>query len=109
MSRSYKKHSFSTDGSPHHTKEMKRYANSKVRNTKGKFNGGSYKKIFCSYDIHDYIFRFSKKDAIKRWFDEENGILNGIYKFHPKYSFHAKYKNLENYLYHTWTKWYKRK
>ena len=107
MSRSYKKYPFLTDGSPRTTKEMKRYANSKVRNTKGIYNGKSYKKLFCSYDIHDYISRESKQEAIKRWFEEEADILNGIISF--KYSFHNEYKTLKNYLNRGWAKLYKRK
>lgn len=107
LSRSYKRSSVSTDGSPHTTKEMKRYANSKVRKTNGVFNGNSYKKLFCSYDIHDYISRWSKQDAIQKWFEEEADILNGIISF--KYSYHDKYKTLKNYLNRGWAKWYKRK
>ena len=107
MSRSYRKHPVSTDGSPRTTKEMKRYANSKVRNAKGIYNGKSYKKLFCSYDIHDYISRESKKEAIQRWFEEEADILNKIIPF--KYSLHNEYKTLKNYLNRGWAKWYKRK
>lgn len=107
MSRSYKRSSVSTDGSPHTTKEMKRIANSKVRNSKGTYNGSSYKKLFCSYDIHDYISRWSKEDAIQKWFEEEADILNGIISF--KYSYHNKYKTLKNFLNRRWAKWYKRK
>lgn len=107
MSRSRRKHPVSTDGSPRTTKEMKRIANSKVRKSKGKFNGGSYKKLFCSYDIHDYISRYSKYEAIEKWFEEEADILNGIIPF--RYSLHNKYKTLKNYLNRGWAKWYKRK
>ena len=107
MSRSYKKRPIGTDGSPHTTKEMKRHANSKVRKTKGIYNGNSYKKLFCSYDIHDYISRYSREEAIQKWFEEETDILNGIISF--KYSDHNKYKTLENFLNRWWAKWYRRK
>lgn len=107
MSRSYKHNPVGTDGSPHTTKEKKRHANSRVRNTKETYNGNSYKKIFCSYDIHDYISRWSKQDAIKKWYEEEAEILNGIIPF--KYSYHNRYKTLENFLNRGWAKWYKRK
>ena len=110
MSRSYRKHPVSTDGSPHHTKEMKRIANSKVRKTNGIFNGGSYKKLFCSYDIHDYICRQPKEEAIKEWYDEEAEILNNIRAYINKhYGLHSNFKNLDDYLKRGWSKWYKRK
>jgi len=70
MSRSYKHNPYCTDGHPGTTKESKRFANKKVRNTdleelppKGK----SYKKISESYDIHDWINRWTKEEAIKNW------------------------------------------
>lgn len=78
MSRSYKHSPVYTDGSPGTTKETKKFANKKVRNTdfdelprKGK----AYKKIFCSYDIHDWITRCTKQEWIDmyerggRWYN----------------------------------------
>ena len=108
LSRSYRKHPIVTDGSPRTTKEMKRIANSKVRNSKGTYNGSSYKKLFCSYDIHDYVSRWSKEDAIKEWFDEEANLLNGIIS-DEKRTLHHKYGTLKNYLDRNWAKWFKRK
>ncbi len=70
----------------------KRQANKRVRREKdfdGK--GKSYKKIYPSYDIHDYITRYSKERAIKDWKDEENN---------PEYDYrlHQRYKTLEEWL-----------
>ena len=56
MSRSYKKHPVWTDGSPHTTKEMKRFANKAVRHAgfdEIPLKGKGYKKKFESWDIHD--------------------------------------------------------
>ena len=36
------------------TKENKKFANKRVRNRKGLYNGMSYKKLFNSWDIVDY-------------------------------------------------------
>ena len=94
MSRSYKKHPFYTDGSPRTTKEMKKVANSKVRHTEDVPNGKKYKKIFCSYDIHDWITRWSWKEAKKEYETNE---------FYQK-----KYPTLKDF-YKYWSKIYKRK
>lgn len=75
MSRSYKKHPFSTDGHAHSTKESKRCANSKVRNIKGIYKGKSYKKLFCSYDIHDWILRWTWDEAKKDWENDKYCFL----------------------------------
>lgn len=64
MSRSYKKHPYCTDGSTPGTKNSKRIANKKVRRCKNKIaNGKSYKKLFCSYEIHDWISRWTWEEA----------------------------------------------
>ena len=53
MSRSYKRAVLKT--APDRGKWGKETANRKVRRTKDIQSGGRYKKVFCSYDIHDYI------------------------------------------------------
>ena len=50
MSRSFKKHPGNCDRSPF----MKAKANEKVRHHKDLPDGSGYKKVFESYDIHDY-------------------------------------------------------
>ena len=70
MSRSYKRNPVCTDGKPHSTQESKKFANKRVRNTdfddlprKGK----GYKKVYESYDIHDWRNRWTEEEAKKDW------------------------------------------
>ena len=51
MSRSFKKHPGHYDRSPF----MKAKANEKIRHYKDLPNGMAYKKVFESYNIHDYM------------------------------------------------------
>lgn len=54
MSRSYKRNPVVKDSN----RGMKNCANRKVRRcTTDLKDGGSYRKVFCSYDISDYSFR----------------------------------------------------
>ena len=91
MSRSYKKHSYCTDHHLHNT--MKRYANKKVRKTKGSFHGNEYKKLFCSYDICDYKFRETEQMAIEWW---------------ELHEVEGWYSTFEDFMKH-WAKYYYRK
>lgn len=61
MSRSYKKH---TRLKQQASKNMKKYANKKVRKTKNIPSGGAYKKVFEQYDICDWNGYWSKEKAI---------------------------------------------
>ena len=75
MSRSVKKHPVCTDGRPGTTKEIKKYANKAVR--KADFDeiplkGKGYRKKFQTYDIHDWIHRWTKEQAIKDWEESQN-------------------------------------
>jgi len=104
MSRSYKKHPFWTDGSPKTTKEMKRFANKKVRHTdfdELPLKGKGYKKRSESYDIHDWKTRCTKQEYIERW--ERHKCVH---------SYYYRY-NLENETYkeciNDWEKTYHRK
>ena len=70
MSRSYKRNPIYTDGSAGGTKRQKRFANKKVRRTPFEdlpLVGKAYRKVFCSYDIHDFISWWTWKDALKWW------------------------------------------
>ena len=78
MSRSYKKNPVCTDGSPHTTKESKKFANKKVRRHEDIPNGSAYKKVSDSYDIHDYIFSRTWKEAKE---DLSEQCTNGIVFF----------------------------
>lgn len=65
MSRSYKKNPIYTDRT-HGAKYWKRLANKKVRKENDHFlKGKKYKRIYNSYDIHDYISRWTKEEALK--------------------------------------------
>ena len=56
MSRSFK-HTPVLKDNPKGRKFAKKTANRKVRNHKGELaNGKAYRKLFCTYDIYDYIF-----------------------------------------------------
>ena len=65
MSRSYKKNPVYTDR-PNGAKYWKRCANKKVRRYKDNLDDGKmYRRIYNSWDIHDYINRWTKEEAIK--------------------------------------------
>lgn len=91
MSRSYKKRPFCTDGHRKSTQKSKKCANKVVKHyKKGLPNGSAYKKLFCSYDIHDYINRWSWKEARQEYLNndfwqEEYPTLKQFYQFWKKY------------------------
>ncbi|WP_072985715.1 hypothetical protein [Clostridium cavendishii] len=86
MSRSYKKVCCCPDKN---SKFGKRMANRKVRIYKGTIaNGKSHRKLYCSWDIRDYVFRHT--------FEEY------------KRNFYGKSKT-EKELYRSWYKYYKAK
>ena len=96
MARSMKKNPVSTDGR-NGQKISKRFANKTVRKfdndiPKGKF----YKKLYCSYDIHDWIFRWSWEEAKKE------------YETNPWPHWINKYPTLKDF-YNYWSKYHKRK
>ena len=90
MSRSYKKVPIAKDRRC--GKDMKKFANKKVRRTNELINGGTYKKVFDQWEIHDYVSRWTKEEAIehynknkdKSWFSKRysslDDFLNKVYK-----------------------------
>ena len=90
MSRSRKKVPICKD---HPTgKWGKRQANRAVRRRKGEsLNRKSYKKVYDSWDIHDYIAFYPKEQAIKDWYIEENDPNVIGWR-------HKKYQTLERWL-----------
>jgi len=54
MSKSYKKYTCFTDNQNGGAKKEKRFANKKVRRTFELDNGNAYKKLYCSWNIHDF-------------------------------------------------------
>lgn len=70
----------------------KKMANKKVRREKDTlFKGKEYRKVYPSWDIHDYISYYPKEEAIQDWYSEES---------YPSYWQwrHSEYKTLERYL-----------
>lgn len=67
MSRSYKKNPVYTD-STKGRKTQKRWANKKIRRYKKYIsNGNFYRKIFESYEIHDFIIRRTWSEEINKF------------------------------------------
>lgn len=93
MSRSYKKSPVLTDGKRKTTKESKRFANKTVRHyKKGISNGKAYRKLFCSYDIHDWVSYWSWHQAKKEYesgelvyLQDKYPTLNKFYQYWKKY------------------------
>lgn len=83
MSRSYKKHPFYTDGVCGTTKRKKKQANHRVRNTDDIPQRGGYKKIYPSYDIHDYINRWTWEQALRDWEHGEYGNNEALRQLFP--------------------------
>ena len=99
MSRSYKKNPFVTDHRRGTTKELKRLANRtfrrKISCDEDMPARPAHRKYTETWNIHDYISRWSWKQAK----EEYNN---------PIYTWKNKYPTLEEF-YKFWTKYYKRK
>lgn len=81
MSRSYKKSPWVNDHKAKSTKRNKQIANKKVRQSDEEMSRSSYKKISESWDISDFRWYWTKKEAKSEY---ENGLLsNYIYKHYP--------------------------
>lgn len=98
MSRSYKKNPIYTDGRTPTPKRVKAIANDKVKHTKNLPNGCAYKKVFETYDIHDYISRWSWEEAKFAYFhpnpyginwQDDYPTLKDFYRYWKKY-YHSK-------------------
>jgi len=97
MSRSYKKNPCYTDGKAGTIKDSKRCANKRTRNIEDIPNYGGYKKVSCSYHIHNYCSRWTWEDAQQEW---ENASDDNYFK--------RTYPNLKDF-YRYWLKCYKTK
>ena len=100
MSRSYKKSPVCTDGRVGTTKEMKNFANKKIRKKKVDEEiprGGAYKKYSESWDIHDYVTMETWAEA-KNWY-EKNQENPYIKKYYPTIK----------HFYRNWRKYYMNK
>lgn len=98
MSRSYKRNPISKDGGSR-KKESKRLANKVVRNYEDMPRRArkAYKKVFCSWDIADYVSRYTLKQAIEDYYEWDEDSW-----------FRKQYPTLESYI-ENWKKWYLRK
>ena len=96
MSRSYKKTPVIKDRSCKGTrfKSGKQIANRAVRIQEGVPNGGSYKKVYCSWNISDWCFMKTEAELRKEW-DSGNKCLRETYKTYEEAQFAWKkaYKN----------------
>lgn len=104
MSRSYKKHPICTDRT-NGAKYWKRQANHRVRKYRYILQHKQYKKIYYSYDIHDWISRWSKAEALDKyyhqiWYDYRDKCWGRVWD---------NYENEKDFLNHYWAKYYKRK
>jgi hypothetical protein len=89
MSRSYKKNPICTDGGAGGPKRSKRTANHKIRKVDFEelpLKGNAYRKFFCSYDIHDFICRWTWEDALdwwekNEWVQEEYPTKKDLYRW----------------------------
>ena len=100
MSRSYKKTPIWKDRGT--GKPGKQWANRTVRNYKSIIsNGSSYKKLFCKWDIHDWVSRQTLDEVIALFESDmkrslrEDDYWKGIPKWDEVYS--------------NWAKWHLRK
>lgn len=76
MARSYKKNPVLTDGKS--GRIGKRFANKKVRRMKGEIpDGKSYRKIYESWNIHDYVSRESYADHRAMYESSLKAFING--------------------------------
>ena len=100
MSRSYKKSPFVTDHPRKYSKLRKRVANKRFRQQikaeEEKLSQPLYKRYTDSWDICDYKWRTTKKEAIDWYFYCNNPY---IYETYP---------TLKDWLNH-WEKWHRRK
>jgi hypothetical protein len=105
MSRSYRKHPINTDGRDGRVTQ-KRWANKKVRRYKNKIaNGKAYKHIFESWEIHDYISRWSWEQAKEEY--EHSAYINSKGEFN--YIYQDDYPTLKDFYNKCWSKVYRRK
>lgn len=92
MARSYKKSPCCTDR-PNGAKYWKNLGNRKVRHMNDSLpKGNKYKKVYNSWEIHDYVFRLTKKDAEKLF-----------------YKYHEDEMTKDEYINKHWKKFYLRK
>ncbi len=92
MSRSYKKAPILKDNVG--SKVSKRFANKTVRHAKHVSNGAFYRRMYESWDIHDYVFYRPLQQELDKWEADHKRWVD------PKTK-----QSIRN----RWAKWYYRK
>ena len=122
MPRSYKKHPYCTDGHRCTTKETKQIANRCVRRRNKRIvfgylhresnyrdvlclDGMSYKRFYNSWEIHDWISRWTKAQAIHQW---EHPHWHYFERTDTWWHIWEEYKTREE-MEQYWAKYYRRK
>ena len=123
MSRSYKHSPIWTDGSCGTTKDTKRIANRIVRRRNKRItygylmrepryrdeitlDGKTYKKYFCSWDIHDCVMYWSQAEAVNRFEHPHWHYSPWKDQWHHAYD---EYETTNDFLNHSWKKSFYRK
>lgn len=75
MSRSYRHTYCIKDSNPY----FKKLFNKRLRHYKDIPNGNSYRKINCSYDIHDYSSLCTGWNQYKKWYHDFNDSEDELY------------------------------
>lgn len=106
MSRSYKHTPISKDWAKS-SKLRKLIANRRLRRTVnldwGSGKSAIYKKYSESWDIHDYVYRWSRKEAIESWYREECYCRLHSYDL-SSYGWHKDYATVDEFLNRYWRK-----
>ena len=103
MSRSYKKNPVCTDR-PHGAKYWKRQANRRVRKYKDELRFAKYKRVYCSWEIHDWVTRWSKREAIQ---DYHTHYYYSCGRFWPTWQ--EDYETEKQFIDKYWATCYRRK
>ena len=102
MSRSYKKNPVYSDR-PNGAKYWKRIGNKKTRKLKDNFpKGRKYRRVYNSWEIHDFINRWDKEDALT-YYNHSGFFHNG--EWYKTYD----YKDEKEFLNKYWKKYWRRK
>ena len=103
MARSYKKNPICSDHS-NGAKYWKKIGNKKVRKINDFLSkGNKYKKIYNSWEIHDYISRWDKNQALDDYYNRVIFINGKCVKVFDEY------RNENDFLNKYWKKYYFRK
>lgn len=106
MSRSYKKTPISKS-CPSYGKYGKREANKKVRRSDDISNGKMYKKIYCSWNIHDVVSYYTLNNALE-FRTRMLSCYDLRWSYNPTSKFDLNMFNINRCI-NEWKRWYFRK